>query len=362
MWIMRNLIRRFREDYIDIPEGIERDALCAALLHDVGHGPLSHVFEHLTERKFDHEKMTRRMIQQTELRDIVDDPTRVVNLLNGLAPKDYRWVSELLSGPLDADKMDYLLRDSHYTGTDYGRYDFHRFSQSLLVYESQGVRHIGVLGKGIAAAEAFILARDRMFWSVYFHKTTRAVEKLVMAIFKRGKDLLERGKNIEINDILQSVLVGRQLEPKDMLEFDDLSIDDQLRKWRRASDSILSDLSRKYFNRDVFKTLLVPTQRVALLTQKRNEITRILQDQGLDPDYYYFLDDPTMLPYAAGFPPDEGAQVAVLFMNKDGDVQNSGEITEFSPIIRLLRDEKKTEFRVHSTANATQKIAQLIKA
>src|SRR5437879_9445107 len=157
----------------------------------------------------------------------------------------------MLSGPLDADKMDYLLRDSHYTGTDYGLYDFERLFQSLTVYENKGERHLGVIEKGTAAAEAFILARDRMHWSVYYHKTTRGVENLLLSILTRAKDLLQEGKQIQVDPILQGVLQGEPIKPEAMLDFDDVVLHASIRAWKKADDRILSDLSRRYLNRDL---------------------------------------------------------------------------------------------------------------
>ncbi len=360
MWIMRNLILRFREDGLEISTDIERDAIAAALLHDIGHGPFSHVFEQLTERKFDHEGMTKRLILETALRDRLSNPSGVTKLLEGLATGEYRWVSELLSGPLDADKMDYLLRDSHYTGTEYGLYDFQRFSHSLAVYENNGSRHIGILDKGIRVAEALILARDRMFWSVYFHKTTRGVEKLLLAILKRAKDLIAAGSEVETEGAMDPLLRIGLVGPEEMEEFDDLALEHHIRRWRRSKDGILSDLSRRYFQRDLLKSKDV-TKVVSVLVERADKIGNVLRNAGLDPTYYYAIDDPSLVPYPSGFPSDEGTEIAVLDLRKDGSVEEVSEITNYSSVVRLLRNEKRTEFRIHSTARGIAEVATVIK-
>ncbi len=361
MWIMRNLLSRFREDGVEISAEVERDAIVAALLHDVGHGPFSHVFEQITSGKFNHEAMSKRLILESPLRDRIPNPTEVSRLLEGLASKDYRWVSELLSGPLDSDKMDYLLRDSHYTGTEYGLYDFHRFSQSLLVYESGGSRHLGIHEKGIRVAEALILARDRMFWSVYFHKTTRGVEKLLISIFKRAKDLLSSGKDVDIEGVLRTILTDGAVAPDEMAEFDDVTLEHHFRRWEHSKDPILSDLCRRYFRRDLFKSLTV-TSAVSLLVQRAEMVSQALTQARLDPAYYYALDDPSLVPYPSGFPADEGTEIAVLAVAKDGSVQGISDITTSSSVVRLLRNERRTEFRAHSTAQGLAEISRIIGA
>jgi HD superfamily phosphohydrolase len=359
MWIMRNLMLRFREDGLEISPEIERNAVVAALLHDIGHGPFSHVFEQLTERKFDHEEMTKRLILETALKDRLSTPSEVTRLLEGLATGEYRWVSELLSGPLDADKMDYLLRDSHYTGTEYGLYDFQRFSQSLAVYESDGGRHLGIIDKGIRVAEALILARDRMFWSVYFHKTTRGVEKLLLATLRRAKDLISDGKDVETEGAMASLLRTGVVGPEDMAEFDDLALEHHIRHWRQSKDAILSDLSRRYFQRDLLKSRDV-TNMVPRLVERGDKINQVLRRAGLDPAYYFAIDDPSLVPYPSGFPSDEGTEIGVLDLAKDGSVRGLSEITNYSSVVRLLRNEKRTEFRIHSTAQGIAEVLGVI--
>jgi HD superfamily phosphohydrolase len=359
MWIMRNLMQRFREDGLEIPAEIERDGVIAALLHDVGHGPFSHVFEQLTGGKFDHEKMTQRLVLESPLKDRIPNPKGVSQFLQGLAPKEYRWVSELLSGPMDADKMDYLLRDSHYTGTEYGLYDFQRFSQSVLVYETEAGRHIGINEKGVRVTEALILARDRMFWSVYFHKTTRGVEKLLLSIFKRVRDMLRSGRDIQIDDALKTLLDEGDIDPSQMQDVDDVTLEHHLKRWKRSDDSVLSDLCARYFHRDLFKALNV-TEVMSRLVEQGDVISQALQKNGLDPLYYYALDEPSLVPYSSGFPSDEGTEIAVVSLAKDGSVRDVSDITTTSSIARLLRNEKRTEFRAHSTKQGIAEIASII--
>ncbi len=358
MWIIRNIIRRFRGDGVDVSEDMERNALTAALLHDIGHGPLSHVFEHLTENMFDHEKMGLRLIKESPLKEKVAEPDKVADLLGGLAPAPFRWIGDLLSGALDADKMDYLSRDSYYTGTDYGRFDFQRLSQSLMVYESKGTRYLAVIEKGISAAEAFVLARDRMYWSVYYHKTTRGVEKLLTSILERAKDTIQEGEGIQMGGTLAKVLSGGQLEPEDMMDFDDLALENQLRVWKRSEDPVLAPLCKRYFNRDLFKARIVPDNKFELLTERRETIDEKIHALGLDPRYYWRTDRPELLAYRAPYTGEEGDRIMVVSATKDGRVERIREITTYSRAVRAL--EQKGEFRVHSTREGINEIARVI--
>ncbi|HEX6199410.1 MAG TPA: HD domain-containing protein [Thermoanaerobaculia bacterium] len=159
----------------------------AALLHDVGHAPFSHSAEELFARGIDHEEMTRRLLGgegEHELGDLLRDlgegvtPERVATLLSGGGPGVDRLLSQVISGELDADKMDYLLRDSLFCGVRYGSYDLERLLDTMLPVEDPagGSWVIGVDEGGVHALEALVLARYYMFTQVYFNVTGKALE------------------------------------------------------------------------------------------------------------------------------------------------------------------------------------------
>jgi HD superfamily phosphohydrolase len=150
------------------------------LLHDVGHGPFSHACEQVLHRK--HETRTAEILHLPEMRAALAaldvDPAQVLALIVGEMPAEYPVLRELVSGPnLDADRMDYLLRDAYFSGVSAGRYDAEQLIASLRAYERDGSWVLGVEGRGVIALEAFVLARYLMFASVYFHHTTRAFER-----------------------------------------------------------------------------------------------------------------------------------------------------------------------------------------
>jgi len=157
------------------------------LLHDIGHGPFSHACEAVLGMR--HEARTAAILELPEMRDGLEavgvDPAAVLALIVGDASAD-PVLRELVSGPnLDADRMDYLLRDTYFTGVAGGTYDAEQLIESLRVLDVDGVPQLGVEGRGVVALESFVLARYMMFATVYFHHTTRAFERVLQDVLRR---------------------------------------------------------------------------------------------------------------------------------------------------------------------------------
>ncbi len=198
----------------------------AALLHDIGHAPFSHAGEDLFPNVKDvdgsegtgHEVYTRLIIDQ-KLSDIINkfyDKTGVktgdvLGLLKGnTRDNNYRFLYDIISGQLDADKMDYLLRDSHYCGVNYGLYDLNKLLNSLCICESQnGDWQLGILSNGIYSVEEFVYARYWMFLQVYFHKTRRIYDryliKFLETVYKKYPDNIDKYLELDDNDVLQAI-------------------------------------------------------------------------------------------------------------------------------------------------------------
>jgi HD superfamily phosphohydrolase len=219
---------------------------------------------------------------------------------------------------------------------------------------------IGIEFKGVQAAEGFVLSRDRMYWAVYFHKTTRGVEKLVSAILRRAKDLEGEGRDVGLGESMSTLLSEGEMGVEDFQEFDDTALFAQLKQWTRSPDSVLSDLCNRFFGRRLLKAEAVSPQQVAQALEKKDEIQQALEGQGLDFRYYFAIDDPSMSPYEPGGPNDEGSKIIVEAAPSSGSAGHITEISRFSRIIRLLREERKTELRVYSTAEGIRTIMNLL--
>ncbi len=184
-------LRRHSPDYFSSEADFARQRRllrATLLLHDIGHGPFSHACEAVLGVA--HEQRTPQILVQPDVARALDrlEITRdqVLELIVGGANQRYPVLRELVSGPnLDADRMDYLLRDGYFTGVASGRYDVDQLVSSLRVFEISGRQHLGIDGRGVVALESFLLARYMMFATVYFHHTTRMFERILQEILRQ---------------------------------------------------------------------------------------------------------------------------------------------------------------------------------
>lgn len=183
------LVRHGREFFVnDADVEYQRRLVRAALLlHDIGHGPFSHACEDVLGVR--HEERTRALLALPEMREQLGslevDPQHVLGLILGDMHGPYPVLAEIVSGPnLDADRMDYLLRDAYFTGVSSGRYDADQLVDSLRIFEINGANVMGIDRRGVVALESFVLARYMMFASVYFHHTTRMFERILQRVLR----------------------------------------------------------------------------------------------------------------------------------------------------------------------------------
>ncbi|HVK69368.1 MAG TPA: HD domain-containing protein [Polyangium sp.] len=330
--VMKLLLARLRQIDRDLPfwqrvtSERARDAIAAALLHDVGHGPLSHLFEAAMPGAVEHETWTARILLDPacELHQILaeDDPSlprRVADLVEGKHELPY--LARAVSGTFDVDRCDYLLRDAHATGVRYGDYDLPWLLRSLRFSEPSGPpgHHAPSLAidgqKGIVAIESFLLARYFMFQQVYFHKATRAAEWMIGAILRRALALVVDGTRLPVlPPAIAAVAAGDVPSLDQYLELDDQVLLGAIHAWEEAKDPTLSDLCQRLRARSLFKTIdLSPEAHGesegftgntfgALddgAREKALAVARaIATERGLDPDLYVGLDVATDTPYA----------------------------------------------------------------
>jgi len=313
--VMVRLQERIRACDGDLPadarmgEVEARDALAAAFLHDIGHGPFSHLFEEVLPDTPRHEEWTVRALRDpgTAVHRALEglDPgmaERVAGLLGG----DYRlgYLARAVSGTLDVDRSDYLLRDSLMTGARYGLYDLDWLLRALSFDQSpSGEWVLAVEGrKGLPPIEGFFLGRHFMYRQVYHHKATRAAECLIRAMFLRVTELVRDGSPpANLPDALRSAALGRAVPLGEYLTLDDAALHSCFASWADSTDEVLSDTARRLRARLLPKTVPLPEGQDAETVGRRQEAFRrareIVGARGLRPDLNVWLDVTSDTPY-----------------------------------------------------------------
>jgi HD superfamily phosphohydrolase len=284
-----------------IEEGDATACLAAALLHDLGHGPLSHVFEHVGNVQ--HETITLQIIQDphSEVHRSLSDhdralPQMVANLLHPTSNRTF--YHDILASQLDADRFDYLLRDNLMTGSQYGGFDLRWLLHALTV--DQAGSRLAVTSKGVSAAEAYLQSRYHMYRNVYFHKVVRTAEGMLKLALRRARRLATDNQlpTPSRDDVAFKALAGGQLTLTDFAELDDISLLHCLKLWTRAPDKILARLSHGLLNRHLYKTIDVSAlENPTDLRNAYNTAKAAVTTANGDPEYDLFYDEPSDAPY-----------------------------------------------------------------
>jgi HD superfamily phosphohydrolase len=232
-----------------------RGALLAILLHDIGHGPFSHALENLLVREADHEKLTELFMKRLS----VINPEGF-NLALDIFKNNYskKFLHQLVSGQLDMDRLDYLNRDSFFTGVSEGVVGYDRIIKTINVDDDRLVTD----EKGIYSLEKFVIARRLMYWQVYLHKTVIAAEMLLITILKRARELAKEKKDLFGTPVFKQFICNSYHisdfyeNPKlldDFARLDDFDIFTSVKVWSDNSDPILSNLCKRLITRKLFR-------------------------------------------------------------------------------------------------------------
>lgn len=321
--ICDHFFRNYPEEWDDSERLV---TLCAALLHDIGHGPFSHTFEKIFET--DHEKFTTAIIldENTEVNEILQRvspnfPNQVASVITQEYPNPQ--VVQLISSQIDADRMDYLQRDAYYTGVTYGKFDLSRILRVIRPYQDG----IAFQVQGMHAVEDYIVRRYQMYMQVYFHPVSRGMEVTLDRMLTRARDLFTQG------DLVPSI---PQLEPffnqsytiQDYLKLDDNVILYAVLAWTASEDQYLSELAHMFLHRKPLKSVEFDRETdLEIVEYLRDLVDQLFYDR----EYFTMVNRSSDISYDYSLK----EKAPILLIYPDGELEN---LSEVSPIVDTLSD------------------------
>ena len=336
--LMTRVLDRLSERYA-ISSADRIAARAAALLHDVGHGSFSHVMEKVLS--FHHERWTVDVIlnESSEIGTLLrshspDLPAKVASIIERTFQPAA--LAQLVSSQLDVDRMDYLLRDSLMTGAKYGIYDLEWIINALAIDETAD--RIYVEARGVYAVEEYLQARYYMFRQVYFHRTLRSAEAVLRSIIRRTLQLFDEGQEVwhATGTAFEKILRREPLTITEHLQIDDSDFMFHVKQWQRSSDYILSDLSRRFIARRLFKAIdldMPNEQKGEFLAAARSVVERA----GFNPDYYFIEDRASDVPYYKHYAAEKAEPKTHIYVESGYASPRIREISEVSNVARGLQ-------------------------
>lgn len=316
--LMCNALSVLKGKGIEITKDEELGAKMAILLHDIGHGPFSHALENNLIENLDHESISLQIMQWLN-RHMQGQLNTAIAIFTNLYPK--KFLHQLVSGQLDVDRMDYLNRDSFYTGVSEGVIGYDRIINMLTVHDGE----LMVQEKGIYSIEKFLVARRLMYWQVYLHKTVVSAESMLGKIISRARERILGGDKLYSGSgFLDFFLSHSPRDPDEYLEafsmMDDNDILSALKHWMGEADPVISNLSAMLINRRLLKAKLQAEPfSVGLLEKYLNEAVSLLNISKKDAAYFVFTGAHNNTTYD---PTDE--KINILF--KDGSVRDISQV------------------------------------
>lgn len=346
--ITRRIINNFERNYPqkNSQDGLWDDserivALCAALLHDVGHGPFSHTFEEIFQTN--HEALTREIItsKSTEVNAILTDfakdlPQRVASVIDHTYSNQQ--VVQIISSQIDADRMDYLLRDAYFAGVSYGEYDLTRILRVIRPYQNRVVFDFS----GMHAVEDYIMSRYQMYMQVYFHPVSRGMEVLLSNLLKRAKYLYRKhAKTMKTSIPLLLPFLKQDWAIQHYLQLDDYVLLSYFNHWLNEEDTILKDLAYRFLNRKPFKSLLITEDdRVELITSIQHELAHY----DYDVNYYFGENSSFDTPYDYFKPYSTQQKTQIDLLTKNNQLI---ELSKVSSLVRSLAGQERGDHRLY---------------
>lgn len=337
------IVRRIINNFHDRPHWNKDErllCLCAALLHDLGHGPFSHSFEKVF--KLDHEYFTRQIILgDTKINEILERAEKgFAQKVSDVIAKTYedKLVVSLISSQIDADRMDYLQRDAYFTGVSYGHFDMERILRVMRPIDDQVV----IKSTGMHAVEDYIMSRYQMYWQVYFHPVTRSAEVILSKILDRAKHLYET-KEFKFK-LLPTHFISffeGEVNLKDYLRLDEPIVYYYFQQWQEEDDEILRDLCERFMNRRLFKYVEFNPN---LQMNEWMELYKLFQEAGIDPNYYLEVDSSSDLPYDFYRPGEEEERLPIHLLMPNNSLK---ELSRHSDIVEAISGKKRTDHKLY---------------
>ncbi|WP_214227278.1 HD domain-containing protein [Pedobacter sp. B4-66] len=303
MHLMGLAIEILRSKGHEINREEEEAATIAILLHDIGHGPFSHALEYSLVHGIKHEDISMLIMEKLNA-EFDGRLTPAINIFKGKYHKNF--LAQLVSGQLDLDRMDYLNRDSFFTGVSEGVISFDRIIKMFNVLDDNLV----IEEKGIYSIENFLISRRLMYWQVYLHKTVIAGEMVLVKILKRAKELAVKGETLFAtpalqhflkNDVTEEDFFSADIHLSMFTQLDDQDIFASIKVWRDHPDRILAQLCKMLTNRNLYKVEITndaPDQsRVDVLKENTAEFLKLTEDEV---SYFVFTDVVRNRAYDAG--------------------------------------------------------------
>ena len=354
MHLMQEAVYSLRQKGVTITEEEETGAMIAILLHDVGHGPFSHVLEHTIVDGVTHEDISLLMMERINEDLAKKQPSKdgkpldiAIAIFKNEYPKHF--LHQLISSQLDVDRMDYLCRDSFFTGVQEGRVASERLLKMLDVRDDRLVVQV----KGIYSVEKFLVARRLMYWQVYLHKTSVAAEQHLIKILSRAKEIARGATNCQLSIINSQLFCSPALhyflyQPISLSDFalysealdqyallDDNDVLCAIKAWISSGDKVLSALSRSFIDRSLFRGELLEKP----LTDEEKQALNKLYAEALgvsEEEAHYFWSEhiSTSNTYS-----EKADTIDILY--SDGSVRDIAHASEILDLAALTRKPTK---------------------
>ena len=274
MHLMFNALEILKQKGVKISTEEEKGAMLAVLLHDVGHGPFSHALENILMDNWHHEKLSLLLMEQLN-EEFSGELTIAIQMFQGEYHR--KFFNQLISSQLDVDRLDYLKRDSFYTGVSEGNINTQRILSTLNVLDDELVLD----EKGIYSIEHYLVARMFMYWQVYYHKAAVLAENLLIKIMNRAKKLVSQNVKVEASENLKYFLYresSTEATEEDIarfMELDDMDVLQAIKSWKNHDDFVLSYLCKTVINRKFPKIIYSSTPFSDDLVQEKVRETNL---------------------------------------------------------------------------------------